>query len=54
MLKVIPNNKRDEALTKFYNNFKAIGAGKITFCKKITSKYININREYCNNCFNKQ
>lgn len=46
-LEVIPNDKRDETLKRFYDEFKAIGSGKISFYKKITSHYININREYC-------
>ena len=40
MLQVIPKNKRDETLQRFYDDFKALGAGKINlkqdnikFCK---------------------
>ena len=54
MLQVIPNNKRDEPLSNFYNNFTALGAGKINFYEKTTSNYINIYREYCNYFLNKQ
>jgi hypothetical protein len=46
-LEVIPNDKRDETLQNFYNDFKVIGSGKISFYKKITSHYININRQHC-------
>ena len=49
MLKVIPYNKGDEILTNFFNDFKALKAGKIIFYEKITTNYININREYCKN-----
>ena len=45
MFEVIPNNKRDDTLSNFYNDFKAIRAGKNYFNKKITSNYINIYRE---------
>ena len=44
ILEVVPNKKIDETLKKFYNDFKALGAGKINFQKKITSNFININR----------
>ena len=55
-LEVIPNNKRDKTLKRFYDEFKAIGSGKISFYKKISSHYININinREYCSEFLNKQ
>ena len=31
ILEVIPNNKSDETLTNFYDDFKAIGEGKSNF-----------------------
>ena len=34
MLNVIPNNKIDESLSNFYNNFKAKVAGKQNLHKK--------------------
>ena len=33
-LEVIPNDKRDETLQRFYDEFKAIGSGKVSFYKK--------------------
>ena len=33
MLEVIPNNKKDEILSNFYNNYKAIGEGIIYIFK---------------------
>ena len=53
-LEVIPNNKRDETLKAFYDDLKAIGAGKTSFYKKISSNYLNINRAYCNDFMSKQ
>ena len=53
-LEVIPNDKRDETLKNFYNNLKAIGAGKTSFYKKISSNYLNINRAYCEEFISKQ
>ena len=41
VLEVIPNNKRDKTLEIVYDDFKAIGEGKIYFYKKITSYYLN-------------
>ena len=51
MLQVLPNNKTDITLSIFYNDFKGLGAGKISYIKTTTSNYININREYCNNFY---
>jgi len=53
-LEVIPNDKRDETLKNFYDNLKAIGAGKTSFYKKISSNYLNINRAYCEEFISKQ
>ena len=53
-LEVIPNDKKDETLKRFYDDFKAIGNGKVSFYKKITSHYININRQYCSDFLSKQ
>ena len=53
-LEVIPNDKREITLNNFYNDFKAIGAGKTSFYKKISSNYLNINREYCSDFLSKQ
>ena len=53
-LEVIPNDKKEETLKRFYDEFKAIGSGKVSFYKKITSHYININREYCSEFLSKQ
>ena len=53
-LEVIPNDKRDETLQRFYDDYKAIGTGKVGFYKKITSNYLNINRQYCSDFLSKQ
>ena len=53
-LEVIPNDKREETLKKFYDDFKAVGTGKVGFYKKITSNYLNINRKYCSEFLSKQ
>ena len=53
-LEVIPNDKRDETLKQFYDDYKAIGTGKVGFYKKITSNYLNINRAYCSEFLSKQ
>ena len=53
-LQVIPNDKRDETLKSFYDDYKAIGTGKVGFYKKITSNYLNINRAYCSEFLSKQ
>ena len=53
-LEVIPNDKREETLKKFYDDFKAIGSGKVIFYKKIASNYLNINRKYCSEFLSKQ
>jgi DNA-directed RNA polymerase beta subunit len=44
-LEVIPNDKKEETLKNFYDNFNAIGNGKINFYKKIIDHYINIKRK---------
>jgi len=53
-LEVIPNDKRDETLKSFYDDYKAVGVGKVGFYKKITSNYLNINRAYCSEFLSKQ
>ena len=53
-LEVIPNDKRDETLKAFYDDLKAVGAGKTSFYKKISSNYLNINRAYCSDFISKQ
>ena len=53
-LEVIPDDKRDETLQKFYDGFKAVGSGKVGFYKKISSNYLNINRQYCADFLSKQ
>ena len=53
-LEVIPNDKRDETLQKFYDDYKAVGGGITSFYKKIVSHYLNINREYCSEFLKKQ
>ena len=53
-LEVIPNDKRDETLKAFYDDLKAVGAGKTSFYKKISSNYLNINRAYCEEFISKQ
>ena len=53
-LEVIPNSKREETIQKFYNEFKSLGTGKVGLYKKISSNYININRQYCSEFLVKQ
>ena len=53
-LEVIPDDKREETLKNFYDDYKAIGTGKVGFYKKITSNYLNINRAYCSEFLSKQ
>ena len=51
---MIPNDKRLSVLQRFYDDFKAIGNGKTALYKKISSLYININREFCGEFLSKQ
>lgn len=53
-LEVIPNDKKEETLKNFYDEFNAIGNGKINFYKKITDHYINIKRKDTDEFINKQ
>ena len=43
-LEVIPDDKIEETLKNYYDDFKAIGNGKEALYKKISSLYINITR----------
>ena len=53
-LEVIPNDKREETLQQFYNDYKAIGSGKVNLYKKIVQLYINIHRDLCGEFLSKQ
>ena len=53
-LEVIPNDKKQQTLKNFYDDFKAIGNGKVAFYKKISSHYINIKRSECSDFLSKQ
>ena len=53
-LEVVPNDKKEETLKDFYDDFKAIANGKTAFYKKIVDKYLNIKRKDVSEFLGKQ